>query len=277
MSGALAGQVALVTGGGRGQGRSHARVLAAEGADVVVCDIAEDIETVPYAMAKRTDLDETVAQVQALGRRAVAVVADMRRTDQVNHVVATAIEEFGRIDILVANHGVIAYGRVDDLSDELWDDVLAVNLTGIFKVTRAVLPHMRRQRYGRIVATSSAIGRSGRANVAAYASSKWAVIGFVKSCAQDVAGTGVTVNALAPTSVETDMIYNTATIKLFCPDLEHPTAADMEARMADAFGSGHFPPEEVSRALLFLVTDRRGVYTGQAIDIGYGALSRMPI
>jgi NAD(P)-dependent dehydrogenase (short-subunit alcohol dehydrogenase family) len=166
---------------------------------------------------------------------------------------------------------------VDALTDEGWETILATNLTGVFKITRAVLPQMRKQGHGRVVATSSHIGRSGRANVAAYASSKWAIIGFVKSCAQDVAGTGITVNAVAPTSVETDMIYNPATLKLFCPDIENPTREDMEARMVDAFGPAHFPAEEVSRALMFLVTDQRGVYTGQVIDIGYGALTRMPI
>jgi NAD(P)-dependent dehydrogenase (short-subunit alcohol dehydrogenase family) len=277
MAGTLEGQLALVTGGGRGQGRSHALALAAEGADVVVCDIAADIATVPYAMSRPADLDETVRQVQALGRRAVGVVADMRHTDQVQGVVDVALSTFGRIDILAANHGVISYSPVDSLTDEAWDDIIATNLTGIFKITRAVLPQMRKQGHGRVVATSSHIGRSGRANVAAYASSKWAIIGFVKSCAQDVAGTGITVNAVAPTSVETDMIYNLATRKLFCPDLENPTKQDMEARMADAFGPAHFPAEEVSRALMFLVTDLRGVYTGQVIDIGFGALTRMPV
>jgi SDR family mycofactocin-dependent oxidoreductase len=277
MAGALEGQVALITGGGRGQGRSHALALAKEGADIVVCDIAADIDTIPYAMSRPADLDETVRQVRETGRRAIGLVADMRHTEQVQGVVDATLREFGRIDILVANHGAISYSPVDDLSDEAWETILATNLTGVFKITRAVLPHMRAQGHGRVVATSSHIGRSGRANVAAYASSKWAIIGFVKSCAQDVAGSGITVNAVAPTSVDTDMIYNLATLKLFCPDIENPTAADMEARMVDAFGPAHFPAEEVSRAVMFLVTDERGVYTGQVIDIGYGALTRMPI
>jgi NAD(P)-dependent dehydrogenase (short-subunit alcohol dehydrogenase family) len=96
----------------------------------------------------------------------------------------------------------------------------------------------------------------------------------VKSCAQDVAGSGITVNALAPTCVETDMIYNPATFKLFCPEIENPTAADFEARVVDMFGPAHFPPEEVSRALLYFVLDERGVYQGNTMDIQYGMLTR---
>lgn len=272
--GALDGKVALITGGARGQGRAHARALAKEGADIALADIADDISTVPYHLAAKSDLDVTVAQVEALGQRAISFVADMRSTEQVNQVVDSTIAQFGRIDILAANAGIISYAGVDQTTDEMWANTLDTNLTGVFKVTRAVLPHMRRQGWGRIVATASSIARSGRANVAAYAASKWGVIGFVKSCAQDVAGTGITVNALAPTSVDTDMVYNPATFKLFCPDLVSPTAADFEARVRDMFGPGHFPAEEVSRALMYFVLDERGVYQGNTMDIQYGMLTR---
>lgn len=272
--GSLDGKIALITGAGRGQGRSHALALAREGADIAVCDIAEDITTVAYHMATKSDLDETVAQVKALGRRAISFVADMRDTGQVNAMVEAVVAEYGRIDILAANHGIISFATVDETTDEIWSNIFDTNITGIFKVVRAVLPHMRAQGYGRIVCTASSIARSGRANCAAYASSKWAVIGFVKSCAQDVAGTGITVNALAPSSVETEMIYNPTTFKLFCPDIENPTAADFEARVVDMFGAGHFPPEEVSRALLYFVQDERGVYQGNTMDIEYGMLTR---
>src|SRR5882757_3600259 len=155
--GFLAGRTALVSGGGRGQGRSHALALAAEGADVVVCDIAEDVPTVPYHLSSQADLDETVARIEALDRRAIGLVADMRSTEQVNQVVTTAISEFGRIDILVANQGIISHAPVDGTTDEVWDNIIATNLTGIFKLTRAVLPYMRERGYGRIVATASSI------------------------------------------------------------------------------------------------------------------------
>jgi NAD(P)-dependent dehydrogenase (short-subunit alcohol dehydrogenase family) len=239
-----------------------------------VCDIAGDISTVPYHLASKSDLETTAEQVKATGRRVISFVADMRDTNEVNAMVGAVIAEYGRLDVLAANHGIISHATVDETTDEIWDNTLDTNLTGIFKVTRAVLPQMRAQGYGRIVCTASSIARSGRANCAAYATSKWGVIGFVKSCAQDVAGTGITVNALAPTCVETDMIYNPQTFKLFCPDIENPTAKDFEARVADMFGPAHFPAEEVSRALLYFVLDERGVYQGNTMDIQYGMLTR---
>lgn len=272
--GALEGKVALVTGAARGQGRSHALALAAEGADIAICDISQDISTVPYHLASKADLDETAEQVRGLGRRVVSLVADMRDTGQVNRVVDATFSEFGRIDVLAANHGVISHARVDDTTDEVWANVVDTNLTGIFKVTRAVLPHMRRQGYGRIVVTASSIARVGTSNCAAYGASKWGVVGFVKSCGQDLAGSGITINALAPSCVETDMIYNPATYKLFCPEMENPTAADFEARIANQFGPARFPAEEVSRALLYFVLDERGVYQANTMDIQYGGLTR---
>lgn len=273
----MTGRTALVSGGARGQGRSHALALAREGCDIVLCDIAADMNFVPYPLATPEDLKEAVSAIEALGRRALGIVADMRDTTQVQAVVDTAVAEFGKIDILIANHGAIGHASVEKMSDAMWDELLDTNLTGIFKLMRAVIPHMRANGYGRIVATSSSVARSGRANVAGYAAAKWGVLGLVKSCAQDLAGTGITVNALLPTSVATDMILNLATYKLFCPDLENPTREDFESRAKDQFGPGYIQAADVTRAMLYLVGDDSGVLNGQGLDITGGMMSRMPI
>ncbi|MEW1931423.1 SDR family NAD(P)-dependent oxidoreductase [Rhodococcus sp. NPDC079359] len=129
--GLLDGKTVLITGGARGQGRAHALVSAREGADVILVDIADQIATVPYAMAKESDLAETVKQVEALDRRALSVVADVRDQSQVDAAVASGIAEFGKIDVLIANAGIWTQGPFWELSEQSWDDMIGVNLTGV--------------------------------------------------------------------------------------------------------------------------------------------------
>ncbi|MDI3340452.1 MAG: SDR family NAD(P)-dependent oxidoreductase, partial [Sphaerobacter sp.] len=144
--GKLDGKVAVITGGARGQGRSHALTLAREGADIVVCDIAAQIDTVPYPMATEAQLQETVRLVEDLDRRCVAVRADVRDLGQMEAVAERAMSEFGRIDILLANAGIFSFGAVVEMSAQTWQDMIDTNLTGVFNAMRAVLPHMIQQR-----------------------------------------------------------------------------------------------------------------------------------
>ncbi len=127
------GKVVLVTGGARGQGRSHALEFAKEGADIVVADIAKQVETVPYAMATDEDLCETVKLVEALDQRCVAVTADFRDTDGATAAVSAAVEQFGKLDILLVNHGLLSLSSVMEMSDQVWDDVIGSDLTGVFR------------------------------------------------------------------------------------------------------------------------------------------------
>jgi SDR family mycofactocin-dependent oxidoreductase len=273
--GRLDGQVALITGGGRGQGRAHAIALAQEGANIVVADICADNPLVPYPMASNDDLDETVRLVEKEGRRALAVVADMRHTDQVQHVVDRALAEFGRIDVLVANHGVISFNTVENMPDDEWQNVIDTNLTGVFKSMRAVIPAMKRQGYGRIIVTSSGAGRAGFPNLPHYVAAKWGLIGLVKGCAKELERTGITVNAVCPYSVATDLYFNDATYRLFCPDIQNPTHDDFERRLAEhghGFnGRPYLQVEHVTRAIMYHATEPDGVITGQVTDIGNGA------
>ena len=268
----LDGRVALITGGARGQGRSHALTLAREGADIVVCDIAEQIETVPYGMGTQEQLDETVRMVEDLDRRCLAVKADVREAGQMRSVAEDAVSEFGKIDILCANAGIFSFGTIAEMSDQMWQDMIDTNLTGVFNAMRAVVPHMLRQNYGRIVATSSMAGRMGFPNVGHYVAAKWGVLGLVKSLAQEVAVNGVTVNAVCPTSVDTEMIQNEAAYRLFLPDAENPTREDA----AGAFQTLNAIPipwvevQDISNAILFLVSDDARYITGEAIHVAAG-------
>ena len=271
--GAVEGRVALVTGAARGQGRSHAIALANEGADVVVTDLCADIASVPYGLGTEGELAETVALVEATGRRCLSMTADIRDSDAMALVVDAAMDTFGTIDICVANAGVTGYGRFHELDDETWNDMIDVDLTGTFKTIRAVLPHMLERRYGRIIATSSMAGRMGNANLSHYVAAKWGVIGMVKSLAMEVANKGITVNAVAPAAVDTPMLHNEAMYRLFCPDMDAPTREDVTPRYQamNRLGVAWMAPEEVSRAVLFVAADAAGAMTGQVIEVSLGS------
>jgi SDR family mycofactocin-dependent oxidoreductase len=271
--GSVEGRVALVTGAARGQGRAHAIALANEGADVVITDIAADIVTVPYPLGTVDDLAETVSLVEATGRRCISMVADIRDTAAMDAVVASAVETFGHLDICVANAGITGFGRVHELDDDMWNDMIDVDLTGTFKTIRAVLPHMLERRYGRIIATSSMAGRMGNPNLAHYVAAKWGVIGLVKTLAMETANKGITANAICPAAVDTPMLHNPAMYSLFCPELAEPTRADVEPRYEamNRMGIAWLEPEEISRALLFVAADAARGTTGQVIEVSLGS------
>ncbi|MEV6339417.1 mycofactocin-coupled SDR family oxidoreductase [Nocardia vinacea] len=269
--GQLEGRVAVITGGARGQGRSHAVTLAAEGADIVLCDISEPIGSVPYPLSSEDDLAQTVKLVEETGRRCVAVQADVRSPTAMDGLAERAVAEFGRIDILLANAGIASGAAVAEMDEQMWQDMIDVNLTGVFHSFRAVLPHMIERRWGRIVATSSIVGRMGAANSGHYAAAKWGVIGLVKSLAHEVIPHGITVNAVLPAGVRTDMIMNPAMYSAMVPDIENPTLEDVEAMFAAGPPNGDLiVPQEVSQAILLLVGESGRHFNGEAITISGG-------
>lgn len=270
--GKLDGKVALITGGARGQGRSHALTFAREGASIVVCDIASQVETVPYGMATEDQLPETAKLVEELDQRCLAIQADMRDTAQVQDVVDRTISEFGRLDILVVNHGVLSLSSVEEMSDEQWNDVIDTDLTGVFKPIRAAIPHMKENGWGRIVATASMAGRNGLPTVAHYCAAKWGVIGLTKSVAREVAEFGITVNSVCPTNTDTDMIHNPAFYGLFAPGVDNPTREEAAPgfQSLNAIPVPWIEPKDISEAMLFLVSEEARYITGEAMHVSAG-------
>lgn len=274
--GQLDGQVALITGGARGQGRSHAVALAREGADVALADVCEDVATVGYPLATSIDLDETARMVEKEGRRCLAMKVDVRDAAEVESAVDRTVTELGRLDVLIANAGVAAGAPIQIAAADQWNDVIGINLSGVFNAMRAVAPMMITQRYGRIVAISSMMGRGTTGGMGAYTASKWAVIGLVKSAAQDLAGFGITVNAIAPGTVDTPMVRNEALIRQVRPDLPNPTMEDAERflGMLHVQPQALLDPAEISAAVLFLVGPGAAHMTGAVLDVSAGASAR---
>ena len=276
--GKLDGKVALVTGAARGQGRSHALRMAEEGADLIISDLCRDLDTVPYPLARSTDLLDTQREIEKLGRRCIASETDVRDTAAVQAMVDQGVAELGRLDIAVANAGVCGFGKLWELTDAQWDEMIGVDLSGVFKTMRAVTPHMLEQGSGRIVATSSMGGRMGTPNLAHYVAAKWGVIGLVKTLALEVADKGITVNAVCPATVDSDMVHNSALYGLFAPDLNDPTKEDVEPRYAamSPMGVPWVSPADITNAVMFLVSDDARYISGSTIDVSTAAAAGMP-
>lgn len=264
--GALAGRVAFITGGARGQGRAHALALAAEGANVVIADAPRPMN-LTYPLATEDELRTTAKEVEELGVLCVPMVMDVRDAGAVNAAVEDTVSSLGSLDILVANAGVVSTGPVENVTDEIWNQLVDTNLTGVFHLLRAVVPVMRRQRFGRVVVTSSMGGRMGIRELGAYNATKWGVIGLAKSVALEVARDGVTVNVICPTTVHTPMVQPVGADDV--PD-------ELVQRMmrANPIPQPWIEPEDVTRGLLYLVGDP-GVVTGSVLEIGLGGSARI--
>ena len=242
----LTGKVALVTGASRGIGQATAIELAKAGADVVVNFIGNE------AVAQ-----ETVEKIEALGRKAIKIKANVGDADDVQAMVDEAIATFGHIDILVNNAGITRDGLLIRMKDSDWDEVLNINLKGVYLVTKAVAKLMVKQRAGRIINMTSVSGVTGNVGQANYAAAKAGVIGFTKTCAKELAARGIAVNAVAPGFIETAMT------DVLPEKIKEGIAATVPfGRMGQ--------PEEIASVVTFLASDFASYITGQVLNVDGG-------
>jgi SDR family mycofactocin-dependent oxidoreductase len=273
--GRIEGKVALVTGAARGMGRSHAVRLAQEGADIIAVDLCASLDTVPYPGATSQDLDLTTQLVEQFDRRIIARQVDVRDSKAMQAVVDESIAELDHIDIVCANAGIASFGFSWELSDEAWQEIIDVNLTGAWKTAKAVIPHMiERGQGGSIIFISSAAGLIGVPTMAHYTASKHGVVGLMRALAVELARYDVRVNTVNPGNVDTPMVDNAPTRQIFMPDLCDPTREDAERIMKEmsALPVSWLDPIEVSNAVLFLASDEARHITGITLPVEAGMM-----
>src|ERR1700744_2960946 len=217
----LQGRVAIITGAARGQGRAHAIRLARDGADIIALDICAPVsDSITYSAATPEDLAETVRAVEAEGRKVLAREVDIRDDAAVRQLVSDGVEQFGRLDILIANAGVLGWGRIWELTDEQWNTVIGVNLTGTWRTLRAALPAMiEAGNGGSIVVVSSSAGLKATPGNGHYAASKHGLVALTNTLAIELGEYGIRVNSIHPYSVDTPMIEPEAMMQIFA---KHP-------------------------------------------------------
>jgi SDR family mycofactocin-dependent oxidoreductase len=279
--GRLDGKVALVTGAARGQGRSHAIRLAQEGADIIAVDICAPVDSAPYPTATADDLAETVKSVEDLDRRILARQADVRDLAALEAAAAEAVESFGGIDIVVANAGIASFGPSWELTEQQFQEMVDVNLTGVWKTTKAVIPGMlERGRGGSIVLTSSLAGLVAFGNLSHYTAAKHGVTGLMRTLAIELAPHDIRVNSVHPTTVNTPMINNPAIYRLFLPHIEDCTEEQAQAGFVhmNALKVPWVEPIDISNAVLYLASDEARYVTGttHVVDAGGGAPYKYP-
>lgn len=279
MAGKLEGKVAFITGAARGQGRSHALRLAQEGADIIGIDICEAVPSNDIPPATEEDLAETVRQVEALDRRIIASKADVRDYAAVKSAVDAGVAALGRLDIVSANAGIAGTpNRAEDISDDDWEIMVGINLTGVWRSCKAAIPHLRAAGGGSIVITSSTAGLNAYQNLAHYVSAKHGVVGLMRTLALELAPDMIRVNSVHPTSVDTDMIQNEAIYGLFAPDLA-PEERTREV-LAERFKTLNALPipwvdaVDISNAVLWLASDEARYVTGVALPVDAGQTTK---
>jgi len=269
-------KVAFVSGVARGQGRSHAVRLAEEGADIIGFDICADDDAVEYSLASREDLEETKGLIEKFGRKALLEVADVRDYDAVKQVVDNGVSELGRLDIVLANAGVMAITGEHRLRRAAWDVGIDVMLTGVYNTVEAAIPHLRAGgRGGSIVITSSTAGLTGGLSdgspgIQGYIAAKHGVVGLMRGWSNALAKEGIRVNTVHPTGVNTPMVANEAFARFV---EEYPEVAGILQNPLPV-PNGLLEPEDVTNSIMHLISDAGQFITGSTFRVDAGFSSR---
>jgi (+)-trans-carveol dehydrogenase len=273
--GQLEGKVAFVTGAANGQGRAHAVRLAEEGADIIAVDLCGEIASSFVPASSSDELAQTAAEIESLGRLVKTYEADVRDFMGLSSAVMSATAEFGRLDIVVANAGIISAAPSIELTEQQWQDVIDVNLTGVWHTIKVAVPIIQDNgRGGSIIIISSTAGIKGLGNLSHYCAAKHGVIGLGLSLAVELASDMIRVNCVCPGLVNTRMNDNPLMIKLVRPELDNPTWEDSAEVLAKSnlLPVRWLEPRDVSEAVLWLASDVSRSVTGVTLPVDLGVL-----
>jgi SDR family mycofactocin-dependent oxidoreductase len=274
--GRVEGKVALITGAARGQGRSHAIRLAEEGADIIALDACVGIDTVPYPLAVDSDLAETAKLVEETGRRIITRQVDVRDLAGLQKAVTDGVEALGRLDIVVANAGIGSFNPVWELTEQQWQDVIDVNLTGVWKTAKSTIPVLLEQgQGGSIIIVASISGLIAELNLGHYTAAKHGANGLMRVLSGELAPFSIRANSVNPCTVNTPMIKNDAIFTLFTGGADGATWDDVEraSRAHNALPVPWIEPIDVSNAVLYLASDEARYVTGTAHVVDAGAMA----
>jgi SDR family mycofactocin-dependent oxidoreductase len=263
------GKIALVTGAARGQGRSHALRLAEQGADIIAIDICENITSMDYELASEDELRETAKSIEALDRRVVTAVADVRSRVRMKQVVDDAVAELGGLDVVVANAGICIMRPWNEVTEEIWDDQVDTNLKGVWNTLVASVPHLIERGGGSIVITASAAGVKAYPYLAPYVAAKHGLIGLAKEMANELALQKIRVNCVSPNGVNTKLLEGLGGFQALM-ELD-PHSAPL---FTNALAIEMVEPEVISDAVLWLASDRSLATTGHNLHLDLGNLIR---
>jgi SDR family mycofactocin-dependent oxidoreductase len=277
MTGRLAGKVALITGAARGIGRAQAVRFAEEGADVIGLDICGPVETVAVPASTPEDLDETARLVREAGGGIVIDVVDVRDADALRNAADRGVAAFGGLDIVCATAGITSRGLATELPEAIWQTMLDINLTGVWRTCKVAAPHLIARGSGSIILVSSIAGLRGLLGVAHYTAAKHGVVGLMRSLANELAPHGIRANSVHPTNVDTPLIQNAAVASAFRPDLDREPTREEFAEAAKSMNMLDIPwvePVDVANACLFLASEEARYITAVTLPVDAGSTQR---
>jgi len=278
--GKLDGRVAVVTGGARGLGREYCLAMAKEGANVAIFDICENLKTIPYPMSTLEQVDKTVKEIHDLGRKALGIKCDVRKSEDLKVAYAQTLKEFGHVDILVANAGVCSTAPTWELEEEVWDETMAVMCKGVWLTTKYITPHMIERKSGSMILVSSVCGMKGYENLCHYDAAKWGVRGIMATLAKELAPHNIRVNCIAPSTAWTDMVHSKETLAAFGLEWDPKKEKELHEEYNKIWNTFHllqigsYDPRLAAPTVVFLASDDSQCLTGHTLPIDGGVLAR---